>query len=64
MGYADVGAGESDLTYQFAAGANWSVNDRFAMKVGYRYLYWDYEDDGTVWDVAVSGPYLGLGISF
>ena len=25
---------------------------------------WDYEDDGSVWDMAASGPYLGLGIRF
>jgi hypothetical protein len=27
-------------------------------------MYWDYEEDGTVWDIAASGPYLGLGIQF
>jgi hypothetical protein len=64
MGYADVGAGGSDLTYQFLAGANWEFKEGFAAKFGYRYLYWDYEDGGNVWDIAASGPYLGLGIRF
>lgn len=64
LGYADVGAGGSDLTYQFIAGANWAFSDRFTAKAGYRYMYWDYENDGVVWDMTASGPYLGLGIRF
>ena len=64
MGYFDIGAGGSDLTYQFVGGVNWELNDTFAAKAGYRYMYWDYEDDGTVWDIAASGPYVGLGICF
>jgi hypothetical protein len=64
LGYADLGGGGSSLTYQLVAGANWTLNDRFTAKAGYRYVYWDYEDDGTVWDISASGPYLGLGIAF
>lgn len=64
LGYADVGAGGSDLTYQIVAGVNWTLNDRLTAKAGYRYVYWDYEDDGVVWDISASGPYLGLGIAF
>jgi len=64
MGYADLGGGGSSTTYQVLAGANWTLNDRFTAKAGYRYVYWDYEDDGVVWDISASGPYLGLGIAF
>jgi len=64
MGYADVGGGGSDLTYQFMGGVNWEFKKDFTAKLGYRYLSWDYENDGTVWDMAASGPYLGLGIKF
>lgn len=64
MGYADIGAGGSDLTYQLIGGVNWEFAKNFTAKAGYRYLYWDYEDDGTVWDMAASGLYLGLGIKF
>jgi len=64
LGYVDVGAGGSDLTYQIVAGANWDLNDRLTAKAGYRYVYWDYEDGGVVWDLSASGPYLGLGITF
>jgi opacity protein-like surface antigen len=64
MGYADLGGGGSSLTYQVLAGANWTLDDRLTAKAGYRYVYWDYEDDGVVWDISASGPYLGLGIAF
>lgn len=64
LAYADVGAGGSDLTYQVMAGVNWEFKKDFTAKVGYRYLSWDYESGGTVWDMATSGPYLGLGIRF
>ncbi len=64
MGYADVGAGGSDLTYQFMAGANWEFAQGYTAKIGYRYIYWDYAKDGAVWDMSASGPYLGLGIRF
>ena len=63
-GYADVGAGGSDLTYQFMGGVNWEFAKDFTAKAGYRYLYWDYGNDGTVWDMTASGLYLGLGIKF
>lgn len=64
VGYADVGGGGSDLTYQFIGGVDWTFREGYTTKVGYRYLSWDYEDGGTKWDVAASGIYLGLGIQF
>lgn len=64
LAYGDVGAGGSDLTYQFILGANWTFAENYTAKIGYRQLYWDYEEDGTVWDMTASGPYLGLGITF
>lgn len=64
LGYADVGAGGSDFTYQFILGANWEFAKDYTAKFGYRQLYWDYEEDGTTWDMTASGPYLGLGIRF
>jgi len=64
LGYADVGGGGSDLTYQILGGVNWEFSKDFTAKLGYRYLSWDYEDGGNTWDIAVAGPYLGLGIRF
>jgi opacity protein-like surface antigen len=64
MGYADLGGGGSDFTYQLMAGVNWAFGENLSAKLGWRYLDWDYEDGGSVWDMAASGPYLGLGIRF
>ena len=66
VGYADVGGfgAGSDVTYQAIAGVNWQFSKTFAAKVGYRYFYQDYENDGFVWDMAAHGAYLGLGIGF
>jgi opacity protein-like surface antigen len=66
VGYADVGGfgTGSDITYQTIAGVNWQFSRTFAAKVGYRYFYQDYENDGFVWDMAAHGLYLGLGIGF
>jgi opacity protein-like surface antigen len=61
---ADLGGGGSDFTYQLMAGVNWGFGENLSAKLGYRYLAWDYEDDGSVWDMSASGPYLGLGIRF
>ena len=64
VGYADVGAGGSDLTYQLLAGVNWQFSKALSAKVGYRYLYQDYEQNDFKWDMALSGAFLGLGIRF
>lgn len=63
-GYADVGAGGSDLTYQIMLGVNWQFSRMFSAKLGYRYLYQDYRKSDFVWDMATSGVILGLGIRF
>jgi len=68
MGVVDVGGfgvnGDIDRTYQGIAGVNWMFKKDFAMKVGYRYFYQNYHDDGVVWDMVAKGPYIGLGIAF
>jgi opacity protein-like surface antigen len=64
VGYADLGAGGSDLTYQLLAGVNWRFSRHLAAKLGYRYLYQDYKKDDFKWDMAMNGVYLGLGIRF
>jgi opacity protein-like surface antigen len=65
-GYVDVGGFGvgSDITYQAIAGAEWQFAKDFSARAGYRYLNQDFEDDGFVWDMALHGFYLGLGIRF
>lgn len=59
----DIGTGDSDLTWQAFAG----VGYRFGwgdIKLGYRYLSYDQEDDKLLQDLALSGPIMGVGFRF
>jgi opacity protein-like surface antigen len=66
MLYGDIGGFGvgSDITYQAIAGVNWQFSEHLSAKVGYRYLYQDYEKNGFLWKMAAYGPYLGVGIRF
>ncbi len=64
VGYADIGAGGSDLTYQLLAGVNWQFSKTLSAKFGYRHFYQDYQKDDFKWDMTTSGVYAGLGIKF
>ena len=64
VGYADVGAGGSDLTYQLLAGVNWQFSHSLSAKFGYRHLYQNNTKDDIKWDMTTSGTYAGLGIKF
>ncbi|MBM9513968.1 hypothetical protein [Desulfogranum marinum] len=61
--HADIGTGGSELTWQLFAG----VGYRFSwgdIRVGYRYLSYDFDDDQTMEDMALSGPVMGIGFRF
>jgi hypothetical protein len=64
VGYGDVGGGGARLTWQAVAGVNWHFSKHLSGKFGYRYLSLDYDDDQLLYDVAMAGPYAGLGIRF
>jgi len=64
IAYVDLGGGGSDLTWQTLVGVDWQFAKSWTAKAGYRYLDVDYEDNGVVFDVALSGPYLGVGFAF
>jgi opacity protein-like surface antigen len=66
MLYGDIGGFGvgSDITYQAIAGVNWQFSEHFSAKLGYRYLYQDYDNNGFVWKMAAYGPYIGVGIRF
>ncbi len=61
--YADVGAGESDLTWQVAAGVEYNINN-WALTVGYRHAEWEIDNSATLSDLEFSGPYLGAKYKF
>ena len=54
----------SDFTWELLGTLGYRFNDRFAARAGYRHLDVDYEDDGFVWDVDLSGPIVGASFRF
>ncbi|MGB5571259.1 MAG: hypothetical protein WBM81_18360, partial [Sedimenticolaceae bacterium] len=60
--HADIGAGDSDLTWQALAGLNYRF-DKVDATFGYRYLKWELNDD-TFDDLDISGPYAGVRFGF
>lgn len=66
MGQADIGGFGvgSDLTWSVLATMNYVVNDRLSLSAGYKHLAVDYDHDGYVFDVDLSGPVLGVTYRF
>lgn len=56
--YADIGTGQSDFTWQAAAGVAYHAADWVDVAFVYRYLAWDIGED-FVDDLNFSGPTLG-----
>jgi hypothetical protein len=62
--YADVGAGDSQLTWQVAGGVGYRFS-KVDVIAGYRYLDWNWNDDDDVLgDLNVKGPYVGFKFVF
>jgi hypothetical protein len=65
-GLVDVGGFGvgSDLQWEALAEVSWSMTDRIALVAGYRYLKLDFDDDGLVLDMTMSGPFLAVTFGF
>jgi opacity protein-like surface antigen len=63
-GFADVGGGGTKLTWEALAGAGYEFNKLVSVKFGYRYLSIDYDTTELVYDMAMAGPYAGVGFRF
>lgn len=61
--YGDVGAGDSDLTWQALVDLNYEFS-KFDVGLGYRVLEWQSGGKGLIDDLRFSGPYLGLAFNF
>ncbi|MEZ5582651.1 MAG: hypothetical protein R3F37_07690 [Candidatus Competibacteraceae bacterium] len=57
--YGDVGAGDSDLTWQALVAVNYRL-ENVDLAFGYRYLDWDFDDFGPFNDLNLSGAFAGL----
>ena len=64
--FADIGGFGvgSDSTWQIGSTVGYQIKDWMWVRAGYRHLHVDYEDDGFVFDVDMSGPILGIGFRF
>jgi hypothetical protein len=61
--HADIGTGGSDLSYQLFA----AIGYRFGwgdVRLGYRHLSFELDDDVVMEDMELSGPVLGVGFTF
>lgn len=61
--YADVGTGDSDVTWQ-ALGAFSYRFERFDFAAGWRYLDWQFDDTAPLDELTVNGPYIGARFNF
>jgi hypothetical protein len=61
--YADVGAGDSDLTWQARAAISYRF-DKVDAVVGYRYLDYDFDDSQVFDDLNLGGPFAGVKFRF
>jgi opacity protein-like surface antigen len=64
VGYADVGAGGSKLSWQALAGLEVKFSKALSGKLGYRYFYFERENNDVLFKFAMAGFYAGLGIGF
>jgi hypothetical protein len=60
---ANIGAGDSDLTWQAMAGIGFKASSWADIALTYRYLKWEM-DDGPIDNLVISGPLLGVIFRF
>jgi hypothetical protein len=58
--YIDVGTGQSDLTWQAAAGIGYRAGKVWDVALVYRHLEWDLDSTRVIDDMTISGPTLGV----
>ena len=61
--HADIGTGESDVTWQLAGGVGYRF-DWGEVSLSYRHLEWDADSTEAIADINFSGPLLSAGFYF
>ncbi len=61
--YLDIGTGDSDFTWQIAAGVGYRF-DWGDLNLGYRYADWDFKSSSNLDHINLSGPQLGVKFHF
>ena len=64
LGYADVGGGGSELTWQARGAVAWRFSNLLSAEAGYRHFYFERVNKSVSTKQTKSGFYLGLGIWF
>lgn len=54
----------SEFTWQLVGTVDYEIRDWISVRAGYRHLDVDYKEDGFTWDVALSGPIVGVTFRF
>src|SRR5437773_4488215 len=62
VGYADLGGGGSNFTWQGIAGVNYAISPTMTARFGYRYLKIDYHRSDFLYNMATGGFYAGIGM--
>jgi hypothetical protein len=62
--YGDIGAGESDYTWQLLGAVNYAVNRNTTLFGGYRAYEDKYDNDGYIYRAHQEGPILGATFFF
>ena len=61
---ADIGAGDSDLTWQALGLFGYKLNDHWSLGAGYRAIGTDFGSGGFLFDTISHGPILGAQVRF
>jgi len=61
--YVDVGAGQSQLTWQVSAGVGYQF-DWGSVLATWRYLDYDFDSDSKIESLSLNGPTIGVAFSW
>ena len=61
--YADIGTGNSDMTWQAIAGINYRFS-KVDLTLGYALMDWDFDKKSMIKDMTLKGPYAGIKFRF
>ena len=61
--YADIGTGQSKMTWQTRAAINYDFNP-WAVQIGYSYMAWQLDDPNFIEELTIHGPFAGFKYQF
>ena len=61
--YGDIGTGDSDYTWQIAAGVSYAF-ENFDVTLRYRHMEYQFDDNSAIDELTISGPQIGVRFKF